>query len=372
MLADHGADVIKIESLAGDDMRRSGTKRTDDLGPIFLQNNRNKRSLAIDLKQRDAAAILERLVGWCDVLITNIRPQALARLALDYERVRALRPQVVYVSCTGFGEDGPYAGKPAFDGIIQAMTGLPMAMKSEVTGLPHMVPCTFADRYTATYTAFCVSTALAAAARTGRGQKIEVPMFEVMAQLVLMDHLDGALYQPPLGEPGYARLLDTDRVYYATADGFLCATLNTDRQWMRLLDAIGRPELKTDPAFASLDARARNIKRLEAFLREVFAGDTTAHWLALLESIEVPATRPLTFADLVHDPHLAATGFFIDVEQPGSGTLRMPGFPAKWSATPPGLRRPAPRLGEHTAEILGELGFGAAEIDAFRNDAVVA
>ncbi|VCU69427.1 Formyl-coenzyme A transferase [Pigmentiphaga humi] len=357
LLADHGAEVIKLEAPDGDPMRSVGPRRTNDMGPSFLQLNRNKRSLTLDLKQEASSRVLERLIGWCDVFVSNMRPQALERLGLDYERVRRINPGAIYVSCSGFGEDGPYAGRPAFDEVIQAMTGLAAARARDGDGMPQSCPFPLADRYTGLYAAFCISTALAARARDGVGQKLEIPMFEVLSQLVLGDHMIGSLFQPPQSAPGYDRYLNGLRTYFRTADGHLCAAINTDRQWRKFLEAAGRPELLDHPSFATRAARARDAQAVDRQLRELFEGDTTAHWLALLERAEVPAAPVRGIADLLDDPHLQSVGFFLSAPHPTEGELRMPGFPARWSATPPSYRRPAPTLGQHTEEILRELGL---------------
>lgn len=357
LLADHGADVIKLESPDGDPMRTVGPRRTNDMGPSFLQLNRNKRSMTLDLKQEASRRVLHRLIAWCDVFVSNMRPQALERLGLDYESVRRVNPRVVYVGCSGFGEDGPYAGRPAFDEVIQAMTGLAAARARESDGMPQSCPFPLADRYAGLYAAFCIGAALAAVARDGVGQKLEIPMFEVVAQLVLADHMIGSVFDPPESAPGYDRYLNGQRTYFRTADGHLCAAINTDRQWRKFLEAAGRQDLLDHPSFATRAARARDARAVDRQLREIFAGAATGHWLALLEGAEVPAAPVRGIADLLDDPHLAAVDFFISAPHPTEGTLRMPGFPARWSATPPDYRRAAPGLGQHTDEILAELGL---------------
>lgn len=371
LLADHGADVIKLESPDGDPMRAVGPRRTNDMGPSFLQLNRNKRSVALDLKQNASRRVLERLIRWCDVFVSNMRPQALERLGLGYEDIRRINPKVVYVSCSGFREDGPYAGRPAFDEVIQAMTGMAAARARESDGMPQSSPLPLADRYTGLYAAFCISAALIAAERDGTGQKLEIPMFEVMAQLVLADHLIGSVYQPPESPPGYSRYLNGGRTYFKTADGYLCAAINTDRQWKQFLNAAGRPDLLAHPAFASRAARGQHAAAVDEETRAIFARDDTAHWLALLEGSEVPAAPVRTIEDLLNDPHLAATGFFLPVRHPTEGDLIMPGFPARWSATPPSYRQSAPTVGQHTRAVLNELGFDEDAIQKLGAQGVV-
>ncbi len=364
LLADHGADVIKIESLDGDTLREFGPRHHPDMGPSFLQLNRNKQSIALDLKQAPALDVVRRLISWCDVLISNMRPQALARLGLDYAAVKAINKKVVYVSCCGFLEEGPYAGRPAFDEILQAMTGLTPHRPEPATGLPQSIPMPLADRYTGLYAAFCISSALVAAAQRQEGQKIEIPMFEVMAQLVLSDHMTGALFEPALSQPGYERYLNGTRTFFKTSDSFICATINNNQQWQRFLKAVERTDLMVVPEYASQSSRAQHAAMVDEFLRSTLRQRTTQNWLALFESIDVPATSVRSLGDLANDPHLNTVGFFLDVDHPSEGHLRMPGFPARWSETPPEYRRHAPRLGEHSREILAARGYSEAQIGA--------
>lgn len=363
LLADHGAEVIKIESLDGDTLRDFGPRRSAQMGPSFMQANRGKKSMALDLKQPSARDIVLRLVQWCDVLVSNLRPKALARLGLDYESVRGINKRLVYVNCTGFLEEGPYAGKPAFDEILQAMTGLASERARPEDGMPQSMPLPIADRYTGLYAAFSICAALYSAVQRGEGQRLEVPMFEVMAQLTLADHMSGALFEPPLSPPGYRRYLDGSRTFFRTQDGFLCATVNTDNQWRAFLKALGREGLIAAQAFRSQSARAEHAGEVDAFLRGEFQRRTTAEWIAFLEDIEVPASRVYSLADLVDDPHLAAVGFFRHVEHPTEGRLKMPGYPTRWSGTPLAGSAGAPRLGQHTVAILQDLGFTQEGID---------
>ncbi len=364
LLADHGADVIKLESPDGDTMRPLGPRRSHDMGPSFLQLNRNKRSVSLDLKREECRKILHRLIAWCDVFVSNMRPQALTRLGLDYESVKRINPKVVYVGCSGFREDGPYAGRPAFDEVIQAMTGIATARARESDGRPQSCPVPLADRYAGLYAAFCISTALVAASHHGIGQKIEIPMFEVLAQLVLADHMIGSLYEPPESPPGYERYLNGGRTYFKAADGYLCAAINTDRQWKRFLTSAGRTELLSQAEYASRTARIQNAAAVDRELRAIFVQNDVAHWLALLEDAEVPAAPVRSMQELLDDPHLAATGFFVTTHHPTEGDLKMPGFPARWSETPPGYRLAAPNIGQDSSAVLRELGFSEEDIRA--------
>jgi crotonobetainyl-CoA:carnitine CoA-transferase CaiB-like acyl-CoA transferase len=375
LLGDHGAEIIKIESLDGDTLRDFGPRRSAQMGPSFLQANRGKKSMSLDLKQASSREIVMRLVKWCDVLVSNLRPKALARLGLDYESVRSLNKRLVYVNCTGFLEEGPYAGKPAFDEILQAMSGLALARARPEDGMPQSIPMPIADRYTGLYAAFSICAALYAAARRGEGQRLEIPMFEVMAQLTLADHMSGALFEPPLSPPGYKRYLDGSRAFFRTQDNFICATINTDNQWRAFLKALDSEELISADVYRSQSTRADNAAEVDKFLRAQFSRRSTADWLDLLQTIEVPASRVCSLEDLVNDVHLNAVGFFQKFEHPTEGLLNMPGYPTRWSATPLSGSMAAPRVGQHTGEILRELGFTQEEIDemarrgALRSDA---
>lgn len=363
LLADHGAEIIKIESPDGDTLRDFGPRRSAKMGPSFMQANRGKKSLALDLKQPRSREIVLRLVEWCDVLVSNLRPKALARLGLDYESVRTINKRLVYVNCSGFLEGGPYAGKPAFDEILQAMSGLAQARARPEDGMPQSMPLPIADRYTGLYAAFSICAALYSAAQRGEGQRVEVPMFEVMAQLTLADHLSGALFEPPLSPPGYRRYLDGSRTFFRTQDSFICATVNTDNQWRAFLTALGREDLIPADVYCSQAARAENAAAVEEFMRAEFSRRTTSEWIEILDKIEVPASKVYSLDELASDAHLDAIGFFRQVDHPTEGRLRMPGYPTRWSETPLSNSMAAPRIGEHSAEILQALGFSQEEIE---------
>ena len=353
ILGDLGADVIKIEAPDGDSMRKVGPLRHPNMGPLFLQANRNKRSVVLDLKDSEDRAALLGLVPQADVLVYNIRPQAMRRLGLDPQTLFAINPGLIVCGAFGFGEGGPYAGRPAYDDIMQAASGV-SSLLQRVNGQPSYVPINICDRTVGLYLATTLLGALFHQARTGEGQAIELPMFETMAQFVVGDHLGGESFVPALGGTGYQRLLSTQRGPYPTRDGHLCVVVYTDEHWRRFSAMLGLHDLVAhDPRFATLQTRTVHAQEMGAFLAEHLPAKSTQEWLALFGAADIPATPVNTIDDLFDDPHLQAVGFWQEVEHPTEGRLRVPGIPSTWSRTQPDIRRLAPGLGEHTDEVLG-------------------
>ncbi|THJ33456.1 CoA transferase [Lampropedia aestuarii] len=358
ILAALGADVIKIESPEGDTMRHVGPMKHAGMGGIFLQANQGKRSVVLDLKQESAREALLTLVAQSDVLISNVRPQAMARLRLDYDEVAKRNPRIIHVSCCGFDQAGPYAAKPAYDDLIQGATGIPWLTQQYGGGEPAYAPLTLADRITGLHAVYAVTTALYARQMTGQGQAVVVPMFEAMAQFVLGDHFGGLAFEPPQGAPGYARLLTAHRKPYQTRDGYLCVLIYNDKHWHSFFAAIGQPERMQEPLFATHSQRAAHIDAVYAEVTQLMRERTTQEWQALLDAADVPNMPMASPASLLDDPHLQATGFVREFEHPSEGRMRTTGNPTQWSATPVAAQAsPAPRLGEHTLEVLAELGF---------------
>jgi crotonobetainyl-CoA:carnitine CoA-transferase CaiB-like acyl-CoA transferase len=353
ILGDMGADVIKIEAPAGDSMRKVGPFRHPNMGPLFLQANRNKRSVVLDLKKAEDREALLGLVPSADVLVYNIRPQAMRRLGLDYDTLAAINPGLIVCGAFGFGEGGPYAGRPAYDDIMQAASGV-SSLLQRVNGKPSYAPINICDRTVGLYLANTLLGALFHKARTGEGQAIELPMFETMAQFVAGDHLGGESFVPSLGSTGYQRLLSTQRGPYPTSDGHLCVVVYTDEHWRRFSAMVGIPDLvANDPRFATLQSRTVHAEDMGAFLAEHLPSKTTKEWVALFGAADIPATPMNSIEDLFDDPHLRAVGFWQEIEHPTEGLLRVPGVPGTWSRTQPDIRRLAPGLGEHSDEVLG-------------------
>jgi crotonobetainyl-CoA:carnitine CoA-transferase CaiB-like acyl-CoA transferase len=362
-LGDLGAEVIKVEPPEGDTTRQLGPMRNPDMGAFFLAVNRNKRSIVLDLKQESARKVLLKLASNADVFMHNYRPRAAKRLGLSYDMFRAVNPRLVYVGTYGFRATGPYADKPAYDDIIQAASGL-ASLQSALTGEPRFVPTIVADK-TSSMTLFAaVLAALYHQARTGEGQEVEVPMFESLAAWIMVEHLYGESFVPPIDSVGYKRVLSPHRKPFKTKDGHLAILPYTDQNWRDFFALNGRQDLLDDPRFKTLGSRLRHIDYLYGELVKIALTRTNAEWLAELDRLNIPAMTVNSLETLLRDPHLEATGFWQVMEHPSEGTLRMPGIPASYAKTPGSIRRLPPRAGEHSLEVLREAGFGAAEIDA--------
>jgi crotonobetainyl-CoA:carnitine CoA-transferase CaiB-like acyl-CoA transferase len=372
MLGDLGADVIKVEAPAGDSTRTLGPNGEHGLGPLFLGLNRNKRSIVIDLKSAAGAELLLELTKSADVLATNIRPAAMARLGLGYSRLAEVNPKLIYASMVGFSQKGPYGPKAAYDDMMQAATGLAAVMGQQAEGEPRYVPLTIADRSVGLYAFGVIATALYARTRTGKGQCVEIPMFETMVPYVLGDHLYGHTFAPSKGEFGYPRLMAKNRRPYKTKDGYVCCLIYTDRQWKIFLQAVGKGDLlKTDPRFADIRNRTAHIDELYQLVSEELEQRTTREWLELLPENEIPIFPMHTLESLLTDEHLTATGFFTEVEHPIVGRIRETAVPSEWSGTVPLNRHPAACLGEHTVDVLRETGLGEQRIKQLVSDKVV-
>jgi crotonobetainyl-CoA:carnitine CoA-transferase CaiB-like acyl-CoA transferase len=307
ILAELGADVIEVEPHEGDNMRDVGPMKSRGMGHLYLHLNRGKRCLVLDLKQPQGREALMRLIPDTDVLVYNVRPQAMARLGLSYDDVRAANPRIIYVGAYGYSQRGPYAAKAAYDDLIQGASGLPALNSEKGTQPPRYAPINLADRVTGLHAVYAVTTALFHRERTGRGQAVEVPMFESLAQFVLGDHLAGC-GEPPIGPTGYPRL--EHRRPYATKDGYLCVLVYNNKQWKAFLEAVGRPELMADSRFSTPAKRAEHIGEIYEFLAGLMRGRTSAGWSALLEAADIPVSPINSVEDVVSDPHLTASGFF--------------------------------------------------------------
>ncbi|MGH8686081.1 MAG: CaiB/BaiF CoA transferase family protein [Burkholderiales bacterium] len=363
ILADLGADVVKVEPPEGDIMRYVWPFRTQGMGHIYLNANRNKRGIVLDLKQPAAREACLALAAKTDVLVYNIRPQAMARLKLGYEDLRAVNPRIIYVGCFGYSQRGPYAAKAAYDDLIQGAAGLPWLAREAGADAPRYTPVIIADRSVGLHTANAVSAALYAREKTGKGQRVDVPMFESLLQSVLGEHLGGDTFVPQLGESGYRRMLTPYRRPYATKDGYVCVLIYNDKHWKTFFEMIGRPDMALDARFASPEGRSRNYDAVYGFVADEILKQATAHWLEAFERADIPVQRMNSLEDILHDPHLEATGYFTPVEHPSEGTLLSMKVPSEWSETEPAHRRHAPRLGEHTREVLREAGYDDAAIE---------
>lgn len=352
ILGDMGADVVKIEAQGGDVFRHVAPARHAGMGAPFLNLNRNKRSIVLDLKQPEQAEQLRELARHADVFVSNVRPAAMARLGLDDASLRARNPRLITCGAYGFSERGPYAGRPAFDDIIQAMSGLAAVQAHPETGQPAYVNSIVADKTAGLTVAYAIAMALYERERSGLGQAIEVPMFETLVSFTLVEHLAGHSFEPPEGPMGYERLLTPARRPYATQDGFIALLPYTTAQWQRFFRLAGEPAMAEDPRTTDPALRSRHIHQLYGMLADLVAQRSTAEWLALLADADIPHSPVLGLQDLPADPHLQQTGMFTPHTHPSEGALRMLGIPTAFSRTPGSVRRPAPTLGQHTVEDL--------------------
>jgi crotonobetainyl-CoA:carnitine CoA-transferase CaiB-like acyl-CoA transferase len=361
MLAELGADVIKIERPAGDITRHLLPQGHPLMGPLFLAVNSGKRSVVLDLGDERGRAVLHRLIATADVLIHNALPETAAKLGIDLATVRRISDDVVYCTITGYGEGGPYAGKPAYDDVIQAEVGL-AALQGAGSGEPAYVRSIIADKISGMMGGYAVLAGLLRRHRSGGPVEITVPMFEVMSSFVLIEHLFDGTYgdAPPTG---YSRVLSPYRKPYRAADGYVAIVPYNDKDWQRLFTIVGRDDLLQDERFSSAAARVANVDRLYALLEEVAPSKTVDEWVDVLERAGIPVAPVRDLAALLADPHLNAVGLFESIDHPAAGPIRRVRRGVGLGSAASRALRPPPALGEHTAEVLQEAGLSAEEID---------
>ncbi len=363
ILADMGAEVIKVEAPYGDSNRQLGAAHHPGMAALYLTCNRNKRDVVLDVKQPGGRQAVLDLCRNADVFVHNNRPQVMTKLGLDYEAIRQVSPQIVYCGAYGYSRKGPYGKRGALDDSIQSVAGIAM-LNEKVLGEPRYLPTVVCDKTTAITVVYAVLAALFHRERTGEGQEVEVPMFETMVSFIMAEHLWGMAFEPPMGPPGYVRLMSEHRRPYRTLDGYVAILPYMNAHWETFCQVTGRTDLLEDPRFRSMGDRTRNIDDTYAETARIMATRTTQAWLDLFEKTSVPINRVNTLEDLAEDPHLKATGFWKFTDHPTEGRLRGTAFPANFSATPVDESRlPAPRLGQHTREVLAEAGYDAAVID---------
>ena len=364
ILGDLGADIIKVEAPEGDRTRGIGPMRSNGMGPIYLNLNRNKRSVVLDLKKPDGRKALLALAKTVDVLTYNLRPHTMRSLGLSYADIRAVNDSIIYVGMFGFSQKGPYAEAGAIDDVIQGATAIPMVNARHSGDSPRYFPITIADRSVGLYAMGMINAALYHRAKTGQGQEIAVPMFETMTTYVLGDHLYGHTFEPPLGDFGYPRLMSSARRPYATKDGLVCCVVYTDKDWKAFLARVGKGEwFATDARFRDMGSRTRHISELYQLVSDELALRTTAEILALLEGSGIPNFPVHTFETLLEDRHLKAIGLFEHIDHPSEGRLLAMQPPGEWSEAKPAITRHAPLLGEHSVEVLREAGYDEGGID---------
>jgi crotonobetainyl-CoA:carnitine CoA-transferase CaiB-like acyl-CoA transferase len=358
IMADMGADVIKVEPPQGDDTRYVSVGPARGMSGVFVNVNRGKRAIAIDLRSEYGKTVMEALIKRADVFIHSMRSKAIARLGFSYAEVAAINPAIVYTNCYGYGRRGPNADLPAYDDTIQAACGLP-SVQEQLTGEANYVGTIMADKVAGLTALYATMMALFHRERTGEGQEVEVGMFETMASFMLVEHANGAMFDPPLGPAVYPRTVAPNRRPYRTSDGYIAALIYNDKHWAAFIDAV-RPAWASD-LYATLECRARQIDTVYALLAQTLAQRTTQEWLELFRELEIPAASLSSPATLFDDRHLNAVGFFETVDTP-HGPVRFPGVPTWFSRTPGQVAGPAPELGAHTAEVLEELGLAPVDM----------
>jgi len=362
-LGDMGADVIKLEPPEGDLTRSIGPRRSPLMGAFFLTSNRNKRSIVVDLKKADGQEVLARLVRRTDVLLHSLRAPAANRLGLEYQTLSGDNPRLVYCHVTDYGGSGLYAGRAAYDDIIQAASGL-AELQTVVAGQPRFIPTIVADKVSGLHAAFAIAMALMHRERTGQGQRVEVPMFETMAAFNMMEHQWGHSFEPPLGPMGYAPVATASRRPYRTKDGFLALLPYSDANWRQFFELAGEPQIMDDPRFTTFAARQKHMREVWDEIERQVARKTNAEWLALLSKADIPFSVVNRPEDLTTDPHLQSVNFWSVQEHPTEGALLIPANPMIMSASPPEVRSLPPTLGQHGPEILRECGYDEAAIAA--------
>lgn len=362
IIADMGADVIKIEAPFGDSNRQLGASKNPGMAALYLSNNRNKRSLVLDLKQESARDALLAIVKDCDVFLHNNRPQVMTKLRLEYEDIKSVNENIIYCGTYGYSKDGPYGEKGALDDSIQAVSGV-AALNELVLGEPRYLPTVVADKTTAITVVYSILAALFHRERTGVGQEIEVPMFETMVSFVMAEHIWGEVFEPKLGEAGYTRLMSHHRKPYKTKDGYIAVLPYMNNHWKTFCEKAEREDLIEDERFKDLSSRVKNIDDTYSETGKILATKTTQEWLDIFAGTKVPVIVVNSLEDLFHDPHLEAVDFWKSFDHPTEGQLKMPGFPSKFSKTPASIRKHAPKLGEHSKEILAEAGIDEETIN---------
>lgn len=353
IMADMGADVIKIEPPAGDNTRFISVGPEPGMSGVFVNVNRGKRSVVLDLRSEAGKKDLRELIRTADIFIHSMRSKAIAKLGFSYDDVAAINPSIVYTNCYGYGRNGVDRDLTAYDDTIQAECGLPV-IQQKLTGEVNYVGTIMADKVAGLTALYATIMALFHRARTGEGQEVEVSMFETMASFMLVEHANGAMFEPPLGPAIYPRAVAPNRRPYRTKDSYISALVYNDKQWSAFIKAV-QPPWATEE-LNILENRARQIDAVYALLGETFLERTTDEWLELLRSLDIPAAPLRTPDELFDNLHLNEVGFFETVESP-TGPIRFPGVPTWFSNTPGQVQGPAPRLGEHTEEVLKSLGL---------------
>lgn len=363
ILADYGAEVIKIEDKAGDIIRWiSGRSPTPGMSGKFMHMNRNKRSVALNLKAPEGIEAVRKLIARTDVFLHNMRPAAIRRLGLTFGDLQPLNERLIHCSVVGFGQSGRYRDRPAYDSILQGGTGL-ASLFARQTGEPRYVPFVVVDRMAGLMVTHTLLAALFARQADGLAREIEIPMFESFAAMLMSEHMYGSSFEPAISPPGDTRLLDANAKPVATKDGYLCVTTNTDAQVFKLFKAFGRPELRDDPRFSNANARIDNIADFFAIRAAALKLRDTAEWMQILGELDIPCMPCHTLDSLLSDEHIQDVGLFTRATHPTQGGTWDINVPTRMTGFAPTVRRPAPHVGQHTREVLRELGYDDARIE---------
>lgn len=369
ILGDMGADVIKVENVTGDPMRGVGPKRHENMGAVFMNLNRNKRSITLDLKTTSGHDALLNMVKQCDVFVHNMRPKAIDKLNLGYEVLEKVNKRIVYAGIYGYRVGGPSENDPAYDDIIQGASGV-ASLQANLAGEPSYVAFDMADKTTGVAASSAIIAALYQQERTGEGQFVEVPMFETMVSFNAAENLYGYVFDPPVGEARYPRPTSKYRKPYKTLDGYVCPVIYLDKHWKQFFPLFGRPELLEDPQFSTLEARTENTDSLYQIVEELISTRTTDECMKLFKEGDIPVSLVKSLEDLTTDPQLSYSDFFKEVEHPSEGKIRYTDFPVRFSKADTQIRRFTPRLGEHSVSILNEFGFTESDIKSLLNNHV--
>jgi crotonobetainyl-CoA:carnitine CoA-transferase CaiB-like acyl-CoA transferase len=361
LLGDMGAEIVKVEPLEGDVGRSPGPGRNPEMGAGFLNTNRNKRSIAIDLKAPEGREVVLRLTRGADALVHNMRPKAAEKLGLVYDELKRINQGLVYCFAPGFGQDGPYADQPAYDDIIQAMSGL-ASLNAGADGAPRFLPSIVADKVMGLHLALAILSGLVRRFKTGQGCSIETPMFESIVAFLMLEHLAGRTFAPPLGPAGYERMLAKNRRPYRTADGYIAIMPYTTLQWTRFIECIGRNDLVDADWVKDPVERSANVDALYQLIADAALTKTTAQWLDLMKERDIPAGRVNGLEDLFSESHLLAVRLFEEFHHPSEGELVRARSPFRVGGMERRPDRPAPDIGGSTAAILGEVGYSTAEV----------
>ncbi|WP_085990909.1 CaiB/BaiF CoA transferase family protein [Oceanobacillus senegalensis] len=352
MLGDMGADVIKIENPSGDTTRYLGPSKNEGMGSLYLHLNRNKRSITLDLKSEEGHQALLKLVEEADVLVHTLRPESMERLQLSYNDLKKINHRLIYCGMYGFSKEGPYGGRPAYDDIIQAESGV-AAAQGEITGTPQYLATVLADKTTGLVGLSSIIAAIYYREKSGEGQEIEVPMFETMVSYTMLEHMYGKTFSPPIGSSYYSRVTSSYRKPYKTKNGYIGVMIYNDKQWQSFFKVSGHSELQKDERFKDISSRSKHIDFVYKTVEKIMATKTTEEWLGILQQADIPCTKVNSPEDLFEDPHLNDIGFFRNVNHPTEGEIWDMKFPVSFEKSPASVQYYAPNLGQHNEEILG-------------------